>query len=186
MDWVDSLPDFWQPVANGALFIIVWMGLRAVVIVPLAVVAVLFGARTPLPDVLRALALIPLAIIAGALSGLTYSLIGRLISTVPRIGPYAAGFVAGTPYAAFLVFASRWLDRQPILIYDGSEWIAVLLCGVLGALIIGDDSTAATSMPAKRQARRARILIVGGIVLMFLTWAMTYPPLCFLGGKYCK
>lgn len=59
------------------------------------------------------------------------------------------------------------------------------LCG-LGMGVVFYDDDHGERMSDEREGRRMAIMIAGGIVLVILTWAMTYPPLCFLGGKYCK
>lgn len=191
LDWVDSLPEFWQPVANGALLIFTFIGSRIVWAIPIFAAVALYHHSTFRLGDLRDFALLPLAVVGGALSGLSYSLIGRRISTLRRIGPYAAGFVAGLPYAAALILALRWVDKRPLLpSFDDGEWFIMLLCGGIGALIVGRALTDADAKDAQisgpREARRVGILIAVGIVLIILTWAMTSPPLCFLGGKYCK
>jgi hypothetical protein len=183
-DWVDSLPEFWQPVANGALFIFILIGLRALWLVPIAVALALYNHSTFHVGDLSALALLPLAIVAGGLSGLSYS-IGRRIVGGKRIGAYAAGFIAGVPYTVFLLLASRWLEREPILArFDGFDWVMVFAGCVICAIVVEGPSM--TEISGEREVRRVGILIAAGIVLFFVVWAMTYPPLCWRGGKYCR
>lgn len=184
IDWVNSLPEFWQPVTNGALLIFTFIGVRAVWLIPIAVAFALYHHSTFHVGDLSALALVPLAIVAGGLSGLSYS-IGRRIFGATRIGAYAAAFIAGVPYTIFLILGSRWLERQPILArFDGSDWVMVFAGCVISAIVIEGPSM--TEISGEREVRRVGILIAAGAVLFFVVWAMTYPPLCWLGGKYCR
>lgn len=183
--WVDSLPKFWQPVAYGALLIFIFSGLRVLWAVPIVAAIALYTHESRHLGDARALALIPLAIVGGGLSGLSYSLVGRRIASVSRIGPFAAGFVAAFPYIVLLLLSLRWIQRQAILArFDGGDWFMVLLGCTLGAYAIGAPSM--TKISGEPEVRRVGILIAAGIVLFFVVWAMTYPPLCWLGGKYCR
>jgi hypothetical protein len=56
----------------------------------------------------------------------------------------------------------------------------------LGVGVVFYDDDHSERMSEERQGRRIAIMIAGAAVLIFVTWAMTYPPLCWLGGKYCK
>jgi hypothetical protein len=184
MDWVESLPEFWQPVANGALFIFLLIGARVVWLIPILIGVVLFSHLTFHVGDLKELALLPLAIAAGGLSGLSYS-IGRRIVSGTRTGAYAAGFIAGVPYTVFLILASRWHERQPILArFDGFDWSMIFVGCLITTMIIEGPSV--TEISGMREVRRIAILIAAGVVLFFVVWAMTYPPLCWLGGKYCR
>jgi hypothetical protein len=184
LEWVDSLPEFWQPVANGALFIFLLIGERAVWLIPLAVVLLLFSHLTFRAGDLKALALLPMAIVAGGVSGFFYS-VGRRVVGGDRIGAYAGAFIAGVPYTVFLLLASRWLDHQSILArFDGFDWGMIFIgCGMSTVILEGPS---VTEISGAREVRRVGILIAAGIVLFFVVWAMTYPPLCWLGGKYCR
>lgn len=184
MDWVDSLPKFWQPVANGALFIFFLIGLRALWLIPIFAAMVLFSHVTFHVGDLKELALLPLAIAAGGVSGFCYS-VGRRMVGGKRIGAYAAGFIAGVPYTVFLLLASRWHQRQPLLgHFDGFDWGMIFVGCVISTMVIEGPSM--TEISGAREVRRVGILIAAGIVLFFVVWAMTYPPLCWLGGKYCR
>lgn len=163
MDWVDSLPDFWQPVANGAFFLFLLIGARAVWLIPLVVVLVLFNRLTFHVGDLKAFALLPLAIMAGGLSGLFYS-IGRLIVTGKRTGAYASAFIAGVPYIVFALLANRWLDHQPILArFDGFDWGLIFVGCMISTMVIEGPSI--TQVSGAREVRRVGVLIAAGIVL---------------------
>jgi len=171
-DWVDSLPEFWQPVANGALFIMLLMGVRVLALIPIvAAIIILHGHFTGRLSDLRALALLPIAIVAGGLSGLSYSIIGRRIAKVKWLGSFAAGFIAGFPYAVVVLFAYRWLQRQPLLVrFDGVEWFMVLCGCVAGGFVLGGPKF--STIAPEREVQRVGILIAAGIVLIMVVSIM--------------
>ncbi len=96
---IKTLPEFFQPIAYGAAVILLFMGARgALIMIPIAIVYVLLTSRTPLADLTNGAAFLLTAIAAGALAGLSYTLIGRYVKRVGTLGPYLAGIVTAAPY----------------------------------------------------------------------------------------
>ena len=73
-----------------------------------------------------------------------------------------------------------------------SELGDVLATSIIGGLmglglgVVTYDDDHGERMTEKREGHRVAVMIAGGLVLIFLVWAMTHPPLCWLGGKYCR
>jgi len=58
--------------------------------------------------------------------------------------------------------------------------------GGLGLGVVFYDDEYGELISEKRERRRIAILVAGGVVALFIIWAMCYPPLCLLGGRYCS
>jgi len=56
---------------------------------------------------------------------------------------------------------------------------------LLGSSIFGPERVE-EEITGKREARRITVIVVCGAVAFFLIWAICYPPLCWLGGWYCR
>ena len=101
---VDALPAFWQPPVIGAGFVLAYMAARATYLAP----ALLLGIGVALvregPRVLIAVPLlVAIAALAGACGGLAYSLVGRALQRIPKVGAYLTGGVVLGSYLAVLM-----------------------------------------------------------------------------------
>lgn len=121
-EWINGLPEFWQPIAGGASIIVVFMAARgAVFLFPLAVIYVLLTSSTPLTDLTNLAAVLVIAVFAGALSGLMFSLVGRRLRRLGLVGYYLSAIVTVAPYLFILV--NLGLDRRtPGLFHRADGW----------------------------------------------------------------
>jgi drug/metabolite transporter (DMT)-like permease len=119
---VKTLPEFFQPIAYGALVTLFFMGVRgALVVFPIAVVCVLVTSKTPVADLTMGAGLVLLAILGGAFSGLSYSVIGKYLRRSGTVGAYLAGITMVAPY--MLVLALLGLDEKPpTLVHSPDGW----------------------------------------------------------------
>jgi hypothetical protein len=112
--------------------------------------------------------------------------------------------------SAVLAFLRPWLGRRGgaalagllggaavygvigLTVDNSSEWSVTLAVSITGGLaglglgVVMYDDDHVERISKEREGRRIAVIIAGGILLAFITWAMTYPPLCWLGGKYCR
>jgi hypothetical protein len=101
---INSLPEFFRPIAYGAVIILVFMGARgALFIIPIAIVYVAVTSSSPLSDLEKGASFLLLAVLGGALSGLSYSLLGKHVRRLGTVGAYLAGIVTITPYMWVLI-----------------------------------------------------------------------------------
>jgi hypothetical protein len=136
---IKTLPEFFQPIAYGAAIILVFMGARgALIIVPIAVIYVLATSSTPLADLEMGIGILLFAIVAGALSGLSYSLLGKYLRRLGTVGPYLAGIVTVAPYLLVLFHLNT--DSKSHTLFqtmDVWDYGFVALLSVLFGSIIG-------------------------------------------------
>ena len=190
--WLKDLPAFWRPVAFGTLFIVAYAVVYGgLIVLPIIVVAIFFTSATPLADLGRLTTVLMLALLGGGLSGLSYSLFGRRLRGIRWIGPYVSGMVTVIPYAILLGFIGRVEMKAPVFVPFGPvEWVVALLVTLVAGASIGSALFGPERAPAvitgKREVGRVAVLIMCGAVAFFIIWAMCYPPLCWLGGRYCR
>lgn len=192
MEWVDDLPEFWKPVAFGALFIIAYaIMFGGVITIPIIAAVICFRSATPLAELARLAAILLLAVVGGGLSGLSYTLVGRSLRRVPWIGPFVAGMATAIPYSVLLVLIGRTGEHQPVFAPFGLDdyillgIVSLLAGGLLGSSTFGPERFD-EEITGKRETRRIAVIIACGAVAFFVIWAMCYPPLCWLGGRYCR
>jgi len=112
--WIDGLPAWLRPPVYGALFVLLLMGLRGLVIVfPIVLIALLWS-RTPLTDLGMILGVLGLALFGGFLAGLSYSLVGRWLRPIPVMGPYLAGIITVLPYMLAVLVIVHIMDQTPL------------------------------------------------------------------------
>jgi hypothetical protein len=134
-DWIDSLPEFWRPVVYGAGFVVLWMGMRgAIFFVPIALVYVFVTSQTPVADISKGVIVVALAMLGGALSGLTYSVIGRPLRRRGAFGRYLAGMVTLAPYMFLLGYILDFTKGQTLFRRPSRENVII---SVLMALFFG-------------------------------------------------
>jgi hypothetical protein len=134
--WVEDLPEFWKPVAFGALFIVAYaIMFGGVITIPIIAAVICFRSATPLAELGRLAAILLLAVVGGGLSGLSYTLTGRFLRRVPWIGPFVAGVATAIPYSVLLVLIGRVGDHQPMFAPFRLE--DYILLGVVGGLAGG-------------------------------------------------
>ncbi len=140
-DQIDSLPEFWRPVAYGASFVLLWMGMRgAMFLVPIALIYVLFTSQTPLADITKGVIVVALAMLGGALSGFAYSLFGRRLRTIPRIGKYLAGMVTLAPYMMVLNYIIVFTKGQTLTDLPSRGYLVVTtLMTVFFGIVMGNS-----------------------------------------------
>lgn len=192
LGWVEDLPEFWKPVAFGALFIVAYaIMFGGLITIPIIAAVICFRSATPLAELGRLAAILLLAIVGGGLSGLSYALIGRALRRVPWIGPFVAGVATVIPYSVLLVLIGRVGEHQPVFAPFGLEDYILLgvvggiAGGLLGSSIFGPDRVE-EEITGRREVRRITVIVACGVVAFFIIWAMCYPPLCWLGGRYCR
>jgi hypothetical protein len=110
----------------------------ALVIFPIAVLYVLATSSTPLAELEMGAGFLLLAIVAGALSGLSYSLLGKNLRRLGLVGPYHAGIVTVAPYLLVL-FHLNTDSKSHTLFQSMDVWDYgfVALMSVLFGSIIG-------------------------------------------------
>jgi hypothetical protein len=135
--WLSTLPEFVRPVAEGALAIVMFMLARgAIFILPIAVLVVLLKSPTPLADLAQFAGFLVIAILAGALSGLAYTLIGRRLRRLGAPGYYLSAIVTAAPYMLVLIHLDT--DRNShSLLHSPEAWeygFAAVVSVILGIL----------------------------------------------------
>jgi hypothetical protein len=129
---IARLPRWLQPPATGAI-----AGAAMMLVISL----------TRLPEIIREprqglWALIALAVVsaAGACGGLMYSLVGRPLRRIPRVGRYLAGIacVAGYLFPLALLF-SHFADSgdDTFNLSDPVSLVVLLFCTVFFGLVMG-------------------------------------------------
>ncbi len=162
--WVDSRPDWLKPALMAPAFLLAMITARAgvvglLVVLPVAIVGLLFQSETPFHDLALGAGLIGLLFLAAAVSGLVYSLLGRPLRRVPWIGPYLAGIVSVVPYLGAVDLLVRASHHEPILApFHRLDWFSLTFtallfgCG-LGYVFLSDDG--ADDEDAERQGAGA-------------------------------
>lgn len=112
--WINGLPAWLRPPVYGALFIVLLMGLRGLLVVLPIVAVVFFVTGTPLGEFLRILSLLALAVGGGFLAGMSYSLLGRWLRSIPAVGPYLVGIVTVLPYMVVVLVIIHIGDHSPL------------------------------------------------------------------------
>jgi hypothetical protein len=112
---IDALPEFWRPVAYGACLLLIWMGMRGALIIPVAVIVLFATSETPLADLGTFAVVVAFAIVGGALSGLAYSVLGRHVLKLKGIGRYLAGIITLAPYMFVMVHVIGFTDGEHFL-----------------------------------------------------------------------
>ena len=131
MDWLDALPEWLQPAMVGALALAAMAAVRTVLLFPRIVAQ---------PDtVLVALAAIGLSALAGAVAGLSYTLLGRPLRKIPGIGRYLAGIVCAAVYLFPLGLLISYASRgETTGVFPDPVFMVVLFgLSVFWGLIIG-------------------------------------------------
>jgi len=101
---------------------------RGGILVPLVLLVVVIASAHPLHELVMALLTFGLAILGGGLSGLAYSIVGRWLRPVPRVGPYLAGWVMVAPYVSILCLILRVIDSKPLFVRpEAAEYVPVAL-----------------------------------------------------------
>jgi hypothetical protein len=133
--WINTLPEFWQPIVTGASIIVVFMAARgAAFVLPIALIYVLITSSTPLADLETFAGVLLIAILAGALSGLVYSLVGRRLRRLGAVGYYLASVLTVAPYMLVIVHLGL-NSKSPNLLHRADTWdygfaaIATILVG---------------------------------------------------------
>jgi hypothetical protein len=110
---VEALPAFWRPPAIGAGFVLAYMAAKALYLAPVLLVGLAVALVREGPRVLLAVPLVvAVAVLAGASGGLAWSLVGRFLARVPKVGAYLAGWVV---VGAYLAVALDLLTRFRLL-----------------------------------------------------------------------
>ena len=172
-DWVQTLPAFAQPIANGALVVVFVVLVRGLIVLPLFMLYLLFVSHAPLAELTLAAQVIGLGIFGGSLSGLSYSVLGRQLCGMGRLGRYAAGITTILPYMAVGVLTSRLASHQPVFApFQSVDWIVMgclsLLFGVfIGEFWFGEDRPLA---PHDQKRTIVRLLGVGAVLIVLAIW----------------
>lgn len=99
-----------------------------------------------------------------------------------RWGAALAGALGGATVYGVIALASG----------DPSTAGVAIACAGIGALggaglgVVFYDDEHGEIISEKRERHRIAILVACGVVALLIIWAMCYPPLCFLGGRYCR
>jgi hypothetical protein len=116
------------------------------------------------------------ALVAGSALGVLRPWLNR------RWGAGVAGFFTGV-----VVYSAAGLAMQlPV------NWIAFSIVAIVGGLaglglgLVFYDDAHDGAMSVTRDRRRVAAIIAIGIVLGLVVWALCYPPMCWLGGRYCQ
>lgn len=116
------------------------------------------------------------AVIVGSILGVLRPWIDR------RWGAGVAGFLTG----AIVYSAIGLAMRLPV------DWtmfsIVAIIGGLIGlglGLVFYDDGHDDPIQPV-RERHRIAVIIAAGVVLGFVIWVLCYPPMCLLGGRYCR
>ena len=136
---INSLPEFFRPIAYGAAVILVFMGTRgALFIIPIAVVYVLVTSSSPMTDLAKGAGFILLAVVGGALSGLSYSLIGKYVRRLGATGAYLAGIITIAPYL-WVLFHLGLDKKDDALLHhmDFVDYIFVVIMSVIFGSMVG-------------------------------------------------
>lgn len=136
--WIDGLPAWLRPPVYGALFIVLLMGLRGLLVVLPIIVVLFFLTGTSLTELVRILALLALAIGGGSLAGLSYSLLGRWLRLIPAVGPYLAGIVTVLPYMAVVLVIIHIGDHSPVRWPpEGADTFTLALTSLIFGPLVG-------------------------------------------------
>lgn len=101
---VDALPAFWQPPVIGAGFVLAYMAAKATYLAPVLLIGIGVALVRDGPRVLVAVPMVvAIAAVAGACGGLAYSLVGRSLQRIPKVGAYLTGWVVLGSYLAVLM-----------------------------------------------------------------------------------
>jgi hypothetical protein len=136
---VDALPAFWQPPVIGAGIVLAYMAAKATYLAPVLLLGIGVAVVRDGPRVLVAVPLlVAIAAFAGACGGLAYSLVGRALQRIPKVGAYLTGWVVLGSYLAVVVeLLTRFRLVRPRYQIDWSSpasvspWLfCVLILGV--------------------------------------------------------
>ena len=145
---LDRLPAWLQPAIIGALLLFGIVAVRVLFQIP----NLLAHPEIAVAGLYAAL----LAAAAGTFGGFAYSLLGRRLLTVPRVGRYLTGIVCVAAYLLPLIFLLPRIlpdlsatDRQAFDLHDPvSRWvwlIGTLFFGIVVGQTWFDDSTKSKS-----------------------------------------
>jgi len=136
---INSLPEFFRPIAYGAAMILIFMGVRgALFIIPIAIVYVLVTSSSPMTELAKGAGFLLLVILGGALSGLSYSLIGRYLRRLGIAGAYLAGIITIAPYLLVLFHLGLNNKDDPLLHHmDLVDYIFVAIMSVIFGSMVG-------------------------------------------------
>ena len=124
--WVlDRIPAWLRPAVVGALAVSVLTASRVLLALPGLV-------RQPHMD-RDALWLAVAAPLLGATAGLAYSLLGKPVSQLPRVGPYLAGIVTIGAYLGAMATLAVAAGEKT----DDAFWAAFGICTVIFGLVFG-------------------------------------------------
>lgn len=129
-----GLPEWMRPPAIGATLLFSIVAVRILF-------ALLFVTWRGAADLISALVVLLAATGAGAAGGLAYSLVGRPLRRIPRVGRYLAGIVCVGAYMAPLLL---WGDKifggdPPINFHQMSDVVMCLAIIVLFGIVIGQS-----------------------------------------------
>ena len=139
MDRVERLPEWVRPVCYGPLLVLLWMGLKgALVLVPIAVLIVLFSSSDPGSELASGALVVGVALAASAAGGLAYSFLGRPLRRVPVLGRFLAGTVIVFPYLVPMWYVIRHLEGEPfVLLLAPVEWLLITGLSILFGFVLG-------------------------------------------------
>jgi hypothetical protein len=133
--WVESLSPTIRPMVAGAFIIVIFALMRgAWFIVPIAVIYVFATNAHPWSTIAFGAGVTLAAMAAGALSGLSYRVLGRHVQRAFRGGWYITGVVTVAPYMLMLNYINRIVDDEPVLVPLTGE--DLLISGFL-TLVVG-------------------------------------------------
>jgi hypothetical protein len=177
LEWIETLPPFARPIANGGLLVVILVLIRGIIVLPLLCFYLLFLSHAPLVELVLTTQAIGLAILGGALSGLSYSAIGRHLTSLGRPGRYAAGIATIAPYIFACLIIERLLTHERVFArLETFDWalaggLSVLFGVVMGEFWFGNDVP-----PSPREEGRTVLkLLGGGAILFLLAWWYASP-----------
>jgi hypothetical protein len=133
--WINTLPEFWRPIATGGSIIVVFMVARgAAFLLPIGVIYVVVTSSTPLADLARFAGFLLIAILAGALSGLMYALVGKHLRRFGAVGYYLSGVITVAPYMLVLVHLDMD-SKSPALLHRADTWGYAF--AAIGSILVG-------------------------------------------------
>ena len=177
-DRIDALPDSTRPIAYGAALLVLMIGGRRIIVLPLFAFYLVFKSHSVLADLETFAIAICLAILGGALSGLSYSLLGRHVVNRGSLGRYVAGITTVFPYMVMVDVIDRVAklssDIGPLGMFDVYlvAGLSVLFGVPLFTLWFGN-----TAPPSPEQEQRRILKLLGGGVVL-ISLALWYASSC--------
>jgi hypothetical protein len=117
---------------------------------------------------------------AGIIAGVALGILRPLLSR--RWGWAIGGAIAGSvAYSAIMITTQMAVG-----------WIFfVMMAGIgafggLGLGLVFYDDTYGTPISTMREVRRIAVIVTIGVTVGALIWILCYPPVCLLGGRYCR